>query len=63
MTTDNKLFTEYFSVKDGVFRQFSGERSLKNLKYYIDNQEWTKTEPLSPYFAPNSILYVRISNC
>ncbi len=51
-------FFVLFSVHDGVFRQYSGERSLRNLKKYIDNQEWQKTSPISSYFGPNSILYV-----
>jgi hypothetical protein len=51
-------FSILFSVHDGVFRQYTGERSLRNLKKYIDNQEWQKTLPVSSYFGPNSILYV-----
>lgn len=46
------------SVRDGVFRQFNGERSLNGLKNYIEFQEWQRTEPVSPYFAPDSIPYV-----
>ena len=44
-----------FSVRDGVFRQFNGERSLNGLKNYIEFQEWQRTSPVSPYFAPDSI--------
>jgi hypothetical protein len=57
-----EYFYFYFSssVHDGVFRQYTGERSLKNLKKYIDHQDWQKAEPLSSYFGPNSIPYVLI---
>lgn len=48
------LPTIYY-VRDGVFRQFNGERSLNGLKNYIEFQEWKRTEPVSPYFAPDSI--------
>jgi len=48
------LPTIYY-VRDGVFRQFNGERSLNGLKNYIEFQEWQRTEPVSPYFAPDSI--------
>jgi hypothetical protein len=54
---NNKCFF-YPSVRDGVFRQFNGERSLNGLKKYIEFQEWERTEPISSYFGPNSILYV-----
>lgn len=46
------------SVRDGVFRQYNGERSLNGLKNYIEFQEWQRTEPVSSYFAPDSIPYV-----
>lgn len=49
------------SVRDGVFRQFNGERSLNGLKSYIEYRDWTRTTPISPYFAPDSLLYVQIS--
>ncbi|CAF0889912.1 unnamed protein product [Adineta ricciae] len=42
-----------FYVRDGVFRKYEGERSLKSLKAYIDNEEWQKTEPIPSYLAPN----------
>ena len=54
-----------FSVRDGVFRQFNGERSLKGLKNYIEFQEWQRTAPVSSYLAPDSIPWVhrhRLSN-
>ena len=47
-----------FSVRDGVFRQYSGERSMRSLKKYIDNQEWQQTSPISSLFSPSGILYV-----
>jgi hypothetical protein len=53
-------FSVLFSVHDGVIRQFSGERSLKGLKKYIDNKDWQNTAPVSSYFGPNSILYVNL---
>ena len=46
------------SVRDGVFRQYNGDRSLRTLKKYIENEEWKDTAPVSNLFSPNSILYV-----
>jgi len=45
-----------FHVRDGAFRQYNSDRSLKSLTKYIDNQEWQKTTPLSSYFGPSSTL-------
>ena len=44
------------SVRDGVFRVYSGQRSLKDLKDYIERQDWKQTEPVSWLYAPDSIL-------
>ncbi|CAF1087664.1 unnamed protein product [Adineta ricciae] len=55
------LPTIYY-VRDGVFRQFNGERSLNGLKNYIEFQEWQRTEPVSRYFAPDSIPMSMISS-
>lgn len=46
------------SVHDGVFRQYDGGRSLKNLEKYINNEQWKETKPVASHFAPNSLLYV-----
>jgi len=54
------LPTIYY-VRDGVFRQFNGERSLNGLKNYIEFQEWQRTEPVSSYFAPDSISMSMVS--
>ncbi|CAF3699253.1 unnamed protein product [Rotaria sordida] len=45
-----------FYVRDGIFREYNGERSLHALQNYIENEDWQKTEPLSSYTAPNSYL-------
>ncbi|UJR22731.1 hypothetical protein I4U23_025765 [Adineta vaga] len=44
-----------FYVRDGVFRQYEGERSLKSLQTYIENEEWQNTDPIPSYLAPNSL--------
>lgn len=43
------------SVRNGFFRQFTGERSLTGLKNYIENELWKATDPVSTYIAPNSL--------
>ncbi|CAF3410773.1 unnamed protein product [Rotaria socialis] len=48
------LPTIYY-VRDGVFRQFNGERTLSGLKNYIELQEWQRTDPVSSFAAPNSL--------
>ncbi|CAF1327501.1 unnamed protein product [Rotaria sordida] len=55
------LPTIYY-VRDGVFRQYNGERSLDRLKNYIEFQEWQRTEPVSSYFAPDSFSMSLISS-
>lgn len=48
------------SVRDGVFRQYHGARTLDGLKNYIEFQDWKRTEPVSAYGAPDSFPYVDI---
>ncbi|CAF3856619.1 unnamed protein product [Rotaria magnacalcarata] len=48
------LPTIYY-VRDGVFRQFNGERTLSGLKNYIELQEWQRTDPVSSFVAPDSL--------
>lgn len=48
------LPTIYY-VRNGFFRQFTGERSLTGLKNYIENELWKATDPVSTYIAPNSL--------
>ncbi|CAF2356915.1 unnamed protein product [Rotaria sp. Silwood2] len=55
------LPTIYY-VRDGVFRQYKGERSLERLKNYIEFEEWRRTEPVSSYWAPDSILMSILSS-
>ncbi|CAF2603852.1 unnamed protein product [Rotaria sp. Silwood2] len=51
----SSLPTIYY-VRDGAFRVYDGERSLNALKNYIAHEDWKKTEPMSPYSAPDSFL-------
>ena len=48
----------FFSVHDGVFRQYSSDRSFSSLKNFIENEEWKSVEPISGFFAPDGILFV-----
>ncbi|CAF4618992.1 unnamed protein product [Rotaria sp. Silwood1] len=55
------LPTIYY-VRDGVFRQYNGDRSLDRLKNYIEFEEWRRTEPVSSIWAPDSILMSMLSS-
>ncbi|CAF1141754.1 unnamed protein product [Adineta steineri] len=55
------LPTIYY-VRDGVFYQFNGERSLNGLKNYIELHEWQRTEPVSRWFAPDSFPMSMVSS-
>ncbi|CAF4353213.1 unnamed protein product [Rotaria socialis] len=48
-------------VRDGVFHQYEGERSLRGLRNYIDKEEWLKSGPMSSSFAPDSLVMSLIS--
>jgi hypothetical protein len=45
-----------FSVHDGIFRQYAGDRSMAALKSFIENEQWKEIEPVSGFFAPDGIL-------
>jgi hypothetical protein len=42
-----QFFTVYFSVKDGVFRQYRGARDKDSFIAYIEEKKWSGVEPIS----------------
>ncbi|XP_067680652.1 thioredoxin-related transmembrane protein 1-like [Haliotis asinina] len=44
-----------YHVRDGVFRQYHGARKESDLISFIDDNKWRDIEPVSGWFAPNSI--------
>ena len=44
-----------FHIKDGVFRQFRGSRSIKDFLDFIEEKQWERIEPLSKLQDPGSI--------
>ena len=52
------LFTLLFvhSIKDGEVREYTGEeRTLKHLQRYIEEDQWSKVDPISWYKSPTSL--------
>ncbi len=45
-----------YSVKDGKYRIYNGNRDLNSLIQFIKEKQWQSIEPSSAWFSPNSIL-------
>ncbi|CAF1279358.1 unnamed protein product [Didymodactylos carnosus] len=58
------LLPTIYYVRDGIFRQYNGERSLNAMRAYVENQEWHRTEPnayytlQNDYFWPSWLIYI-----
>ncbi|XP_030381744.1 thioredoxin-related transmembrane protein 1-like [Scaptodrosophila lebanonensis] len=44
-----------YHVKDGEFRQYRGARDGDSLLFFVKNQQWLSTEPLSAWKKPDTI--------
>ena len=49
------------SVKDGVFRQYTGSRDRDSLWSFVDEKKWKSIEPVSKWSHPASIQMTIIS--
>jgi hypothetical protein len=45
----------FFSIKDGVFRQYKGGRKEAELISFVDDKKWQEVEPIPWYFSPASV--------
>ena len=45
----------FFSVKEGVFRQFKGSRATKDFLDFIEEKQWEKLEPVTGLSDPAGI--------
>lgn len=52
--THRNLF--FFSVKDGVFRQYSGARTKDSLIDYVEGEKWKDDEIMPSWKHPDSVL-------
>lgn len=50
-----------YHVKDGVFRQYSSSRSLKDFKDFIVEEKWKPIKPMSSYLSPDSFIMNGVS--
>jgi len=50
-----------YHVKDGVFRQYSSSRSLKDFKDFIIEEKWKPIKPMSSYLSPDSFVMNGVS--
>jgi len=50
-----------YHVKDGVFRQYTGNRDRDSLWRFIDEKKWKSIEPISSWSNPSSIQMSTIS--
>ena len=46
----------FYSVKEGIFRQYVGPRALADFQEYLDLGQWNDTEPVPSWKAPDSFL-------
>jgi len=50
-----------YHVKDGVFRQYKGSRSLDELKLFIKDEQWKDLSPISEWLSPTSYVMTGMS--
>jgi len=50
-----------YHVKDGVFRQYTGNRDRESLWKFVDEKKWKSIEPLSKWTNPASVQMATIS--
>jgi len=48
-------YFSFYSVKDGVFRQYMGGRTETDLITFIDDKKWSSVEPVSKWTSPESL--------
>ena len=52
----------YLSVKDGVFRQYSGTRDKSDFISFVEDKKYRVIDPVPDYKHPNSKQYVSLFN-
>lgn len=50
----------FFSVKDGVFRSYVGQRDKNDFISFIEDKRWSLIEPVPSYKHPDSLQYFLI---
>ena len=51
----------FFSVKDGVFRQYRGARDKDSFISFIEDKKWSQVEEISSWKDPNSMQMTLVS--
>ena len=53
--TGSVYYFSFYSVKNGVFRQYMGGRTETDLITFIDDKKWSSVEPVSKWTSPESL--------
>ena len=53
--------SSYFSVKDGVFRQYRGARDKDSFISFVEDKKWTQVEEITSWTNPDSVQMTMVS--
>ena len=54
-------FYNFFSVKDGVFRQYRGARDKDSFISFVEDKKWAQVEEISSWKDPSSVQMTMVS--